>query len=160
MANENIQVTVAVRGDDQVSATLAKVQAKMEQLGTAADRTAQQSRAPRAALEDIGVAAESTAEKTRRIAEKSGDLERGLRGVKDLLGSQLGGQLGYMVDAFGAVEGALKGFGPAFGPIGIAVGAIGAGLYAWYQHLQSINREQLQGVVDRLKAERDNWGLA
>ena len=161
MANENIQVTVAVKGDDQVSATLAKVQAKMEQLGTAADRTAQQSRAPRAALEDIGVAAESTAEKTRRIAEKSGDLERGLRGVKDLLGSQLGGQLGYMVDAFGAVEGALKGFGPALGPVGIALGVAGGAAYLLYQHVENARKAAVRLQIEQLSAiQKDSEAMA
>lgn len=88
---------------------------------------------------------------SKNIAEKSGDLERGFRGVSDIVGKVGGVDLSGLTDQLGGIEALIKGFGAAFSPAGIAVAAIGAGVTYWYQKQQ----ESQKAILDAKKKEID-----
>jgi len=86
------------------------------------------------------------------IADKSGDSERALLGLKDILGG-MGGPVQTLADFAGGFEGIIKGWG---GPISLAVAgiaALSAGLYKLWQ----MSEENQKKRVDTLVAENDAW---
>ena len=105
MPAATIQTTIRLVGEDRASAAIKG----------AAD-----------AMDHAGKSAKHAAESTEAIAEKSGDLERGFRGFKDVLG-QASPALQDLTDKFGGIEALLKGFGPKFGAVGIAIAAVEIG---------------------------------
>lgn len=88
---------------------------------------------------------------SKDIAEKSGDLERGFRGVSDIVGKVGGVDLSGLTEQLGGVEALIKGFGSAFSPAGIAIAAVGAGITYWYQKQQ----EAQKAILDAKKKEID-----
>lgn len=86
------------------------------------------------------------------IADKSGDSERALLGLKDILGG-MGGPVQTLADYAGGFEGIIKGWG---GPISLAVAgvaALSAGLYKLWQSSEENHKKR----VDTLVAENDAW---
>jgi hypothetical protein len=77
-------------------------------------------------VEDVKGSFRGLAVSAEDIAEKSGNIEQGLRGVSDVAGDLLGDKLKGVLDAAGGIEATIKGFGPAMGPFGIALAAAAA----------------------------------
>jgi hypothetical protein len=88
---------------------------------------------------------------SKDIAEKSGDLERGFRGVSDIVGKVGGVDLSGLTEQLGGVEALIKGFAGAFSPVGIAIAAVGAGVTYWYQKQQ----EAQKAILDAKKKDID-----
>lgn len=134
MAGPNVTTTIRLEGQDRASA---KINAVRDALGGAGD------------------AAKHAAEKTEAIAEKSGDLERGFRGFKDVIGQSLPGLQG-ITDAFGGIESLLKGFGPQFGALGIGIAAIGAGAMYLYNQQEESRKKILDARIKEIDKAKES----
>jgi len=105
----------------------------------------------RKAVEEAKAGLLGLGDASKNIAEKSGDLERGFRGVTDIVGKIGGVDLSGLTNQLGGVEALIKGFGSAFSPVGIAIAAVGAGVTYWYQKQQ----EQQKAIIDERKKAID-----
>lgn len=129
--SNSVTTTIAVVGQDRASETIRKV---------------------KKALEETGEAAGGAADKTNDIAEKSGDLERGVKGFKDILGQVGGGPLADIADKFGGIEALLKGFGPAVGPWALGLAAVGAAAAYIYQQTEETRKANIDARIAALEA--------
>lgn len=59
------------------------------------------------------------------VAERSGDVERGFLGLKDIAAT-LSPQAQIIADVAGGLEGMVKGLGGLLGPVGMAIGVVAA----------------------------------
>lgn len=115
----------------------------------------------KAAVQGIGGAAETSAKQTAQIAEKTGDLERGFMGLKDIIGGVAEGPLAAVADRMGGIEAVIKGFGPGMGALGVAIAGVAAGASLVYDRLETIRKAGVQGQIDALeKARADKELLA
>lgn len=137
MPAATIQTTIRLVGEDRASAAIKG----------AAD-----------AMDHAGKSAKHAAESTEAIAEKSGDLERGFRGFKDVLG-QASPALQDLTDKFGGIEALLKGFGPKFGAVGIAIAAVGAGALYVYNQMEEARKKEVQTRIDLIDKAKDDLAL-
>lgn len=96
--------------------------------------------------------AQGLAKKLESFADKSGDGERALLGVKDILGS-MGGPAQELADWAGGFEGIVKGIG---GPLSIAV-AGAAALAAGFYQLWQTAKEAEKARADALVAQHNTW---
>jgi len=103
------------------------------------------------AVEEAKAGIASLAATTNTIAEKSGDLERGFRGVSDIVGKVGGVDLSGLTDQLGGIEALIKGFAGAFSPVGIAIAAVGAGATYWYQKQQEAQKALIDGEKKKIE---------
>ncbi len=103
-------------------------------------------------VEDVKGSFRGLAVSAKDVAEKSGDIEQGLRGVKDIAGDLLGDQMKGLLDVAGGIEATIKGFGPAFGPVGIALAAAGAAAAYFYSEAKKAR----EAIVDARIKELEN----
>lgn len=110
---------------------------------------------------------------TDTVAERSGDLERGFRGVKDILGNVAGIDLGPVTDGLGGIEAVIKGFGAALNPITIGFTAVAGAAYLVYQQSEKartnainlqikeieIAKETVEATAKRLKLSNELLGI-
>lgn len=96
--------------------------------------------------------AQGLSKKLEVFADKSGDGERALLGVKDILG-KMGGPVQEMADWAGGFEGIIKGIG---GPLSIAV-AGAAALAAGFYQLWQTAKEAEKARADALVAQHNTW---
>jgi len=95
------------------------------------------------------------------VAERSGDLERGFRGVGDILGKVGGVDLGPLTDQFGGIEAIIKGFGTAINPFTIALAGAGAAAYLVYQQTEKVRKAAIDIKIKELEiAMEDKEALA
>jgi len=98
---------------------------------------------------------------TNTVAERSGDLERGFRGVGDILGKVTGVDLGPLTDGLGGIEGIIKGFGAALNPFTIALAGAGAAAYLVYQQTEKVRKAAIDTKIKELEiAMEDKEALA
>lgn len=88
---------------------------------------------------------------SKQVAEKSGDLERGFRGVKDLVGNLGGTNLAPFIDGLGGVEAVIKGFGPALNPLTIGLTAAAGAAYLVYENVEKARVAALQQQIRELE---------
>lgn len=132
--------TIRFEGQDAATATANKVKASVQGIGTAAAESAKQ---------------------TSRIAEKTGDLERGFMGLKDIIGGVADGPLAAVADRMGGIEAVIKGFGPAMGAVGLAIGAAGLAASYLYEKAETARKAALDVEIQRLGyLQNDNEALA
>lgn len=125
MAGTTVTTTIRIVGEDRASAEIAKVKKSLHE----------------------------TADATREAAEKSGDIEKGFRGLKDIVGQLGAGPLQEIGDRFGGIENLIKGFGPALGPVAIGVAAIGAGVAYWYDQQEKARVSALKTQIASIEAQ-------
>ena len=118
----------------------------------AEDRTKQ-------AMQSVAKNADDIGKRFHEVADKSGDAERGIKGVKDILGSLGGQQLADVADKFGGIEGILKGFPGILGPIAAGVAGIGALAYAWYEHTRKTEIEAAKLRADEVRDGAENLNV-
>lgn len=90
------------------------------------------------------------------VGERAGDLERGFRGVGDILGKVGGVDLGPLTDALGGVEGVIKGFGPALNPLTIGLTAAAGIAYLTYQNLEKARTAALTAEIAQINAAKES----
>ena len=134
MAVGKVEQIITIRGDDQASAVVGEVKKNLDGVG-------------KSALD---------------IADKAGGLEKGFRGVKDLVGG-IAPQLAPVIDSLGGVGDLIEGFAGKLGPVGLAFGAITIAATALYAAQKKAQQEAIDARVkeierikesDRLLAER------
>jgi len=140
-----VTTTVYVKANDQASDQLGKVNKSLQQSAKATEDAAKQA---------------------EHFAEKSGDMEKGVKGVRDILGTLGAGPLADVADKFGGIEAIIKGFGPSLGPVALAIAAVGAGVTYWYQKEQEAQKALIEGrqkeieqATDTLAKLADRYGV-
>lgn len=106
------------------------------------------------ALSRAGTSAADAAKRTEHVAEKAGDLERGFRGVKDILGNLGASELQGITDKFGGIEAILKGFGPSLGAVGLAIAVVGAGAAYWYEQTEKARKATYDTQIAAIQASK------
>jgi DNA repair exonuclease SbcCD ATPase subunit len=107
-------------------------------------------------VEDVKGSFRGLAVSAENVAEKSGDIEQGLRGVKDIAGDLLGDQMKGLLDVAGGIEATIKGFGPAFGPIGIALAAAGAAAAYFYSEAKKAREAIIDARIKELENAKES----
>lgn len=105
------------------------------------------------AIKQAEAQASQLAAKMSTVAERSGDVERGFLGLKDIA-ANLSPQAQVIADVAGGLEGMIKGLGGLFGPVGLAIGAIGAaaaGVYALIKRNDQVIAEARAKELELLK---------
>ena len=120
------------------------------------DRASEEIRKARKALKETAESAEAASKNVNNIGEKSGDLERGFMGLKDVVGGLAEGPLGEMANKFGGIEAIVKGFGPALGGVGMAVAAIATGAALWYEHTEKIRKAAIDIKIKAIEASKED----
>lgn len=114
-----------------------------------------------AALAQAEKQAQSLGSRMSAVAEKSGDVERGFLGLKDIA-ANLSPQAQVIADVAGGLEGMVKGLGGLFGPIGAGIGlvaAAAAGVYAMVKANEQEVADKRAKYLDSL-AEAPKYALA
>lgn len=107
------------------------------------------------AIKEAEDQASQLAKRLTAVADKSGDGERALLGVKDILGS-MGGPAQELADWAGGFEGIVKGIG---GPLSIAVAgaaALAAGFYKLYQMSKEAEKARIDALVKEHESQLQN----
>lgn len=107
-------------------------------------------------VEDVKGSFRGLAVSAEDVAEKSGDIEQGLRGVKDIAGDLLGDQMKGLLDVAGGIEATIKGFGPAFGPFGIALAAAGAAAAYFYGEAKKAREAIIDARIKELENAKES----
>jgi len=107
-------------------------------------------------VEDVKGSFRGLAVSAEDVAEKSGDIEQGLRGVKDIAGDLLGDQMKGLLDVAGGIEATIKGFGPAFGPFGIALAAAGAAAAYFYSEAKKAREAIIDARIQELENAKES----
>lgn len=108
------------------------------------------------AVADAKAGISSLGEASKTVAERSGDLERGFRGVKDILGNVGGANLAPLIDGLGGVEAVIKGFGPALNPLTIGLAAAGTAAYAIWQNLEKARIAAINANIKELEIAKES----
>lgn len=122
-----VKQIITIQGVDNASATIAKAQSGLAK----------------------------TAQSAEHVAEKAGDIERGVRGVKDILGQTASKELQDLSDKFGGIESILKGFGPKLGVVGLGLAAVAAGAAYLWQKAEEARKKQLEVAAELATTELD-----
>ena len=100
------------------------------------------------------------------VAERSGDVERGFLGLKDIAAT-LSPQAQVIADVAGGLEGLVKGMGGLFGPIGMAIGVVAAaaaGVYALVtaheKELALVRAKNLQLLSEQPRYVLQHYGIS
>lgn len=107
------------------------------------------------AIKQAEAQASQLAAKMSTVAERSGDVERGFLGLKDIA-SNLSPQAQVIADVAGGLEGMIKGLGGLFGPVGLAIGAIGAAAAGVYAIVKQNEKEALETRAKYLELLADS----
>lgn len=133
MAGTTVTTTIRVVGEDRASRPIRAVREELDQAAKSALHT----------------------------AEKSGDIEKGFRGVKDVLGGLGAGPLQEVSDSFGGIENLIKGFGPALGPFAVTIAAAGAAASVLYSEFKRVKEAGINAQIAQLKyLQEDTAALA
>ena len=90
------------------------------------------------------------------VAERSGDLERGFRGVKDIVGKVAGVDLGPLTDQFGGIEAVIKGFGGALSPFTIGLAAAGAAAFYIYAQTEKVRKAAIDAKIKEVQIAKED----
>lgn len=127
MSDQSVQVTIVVGGENRAGKVLKEVEKD----------------------------AEGVANKLKHAAEKSGDVERGFMGLKDVLGT-MDGPLQRIADLGGGLEAILKGFGGIAGAAVAGIALVGAGAAYLYQQHEEAQKKAHNAEADQLEALKGN----
>ena len=108
------------------------------------------------AISEAKAGISSLGEASHTVAERSGDLERGFRGVKDIIGNLGGTNLAPFIDGLGGVEAIIKGFGPALNPLTIGLAAAGTAAYLVYQNVEKARVAALNAQIKDLEITKES----
>lgn len=133
MAGPSVTTTIRLEGEDRASK-------KINDVANALGRA--------------GASAADAARRTEHVAEKAGDLERGFRGIKDILGNLGASELQGITDKFGGIEAILLGFGPKLGAVGLAIATIGAGAAYWYEQTEKTRKAAYDTQIAVIQASK------
>ena len=133
MAGPNVTTTIKIVGDDRASAVIGSI-------GNAFNKAAK--------------GAQHIADNAEGAAEKAGDMERGFRGVKDILGQVGGAELQGITDKFGGIEAIIKGFGPKLGLVGLALAGVGAAAAYWYEQTEKTRKAAIDLQIQAIQASK------
>lgn len=133
-----VTTTLILKANDQATPELQKVNDSLEASAKATQRAAMHA-------EDF--------------AEKSGDMEKGVKGVKDILGALGAGPLTEIADKFGGIEAIIKGFGPTLGPVALALAAAGAAAGYLYQQTEEARKKAIDNEIAQINLAKTNQEL-
>lgn len=133
-----VTTTLILKANDQATPELQKVNDSLEASAKATQRAAMHA-------EDF--------------AEKSGDMEKGVKGVKDILGALGAGPLTEIADKFGGIEAIIKGFGPTLGPVALALAAAGAAAGYLYQQTEEARKKAIDNEIAQINLAKANQEL-
>ena len=126
MADPTVQLRLSIEGENRAGAAIRQAEAQADSLG----------------------------KRMSAVADRSGDVERGFIGIKDIA-SALGPEAQRIADVAGGLEGLGKGLGALFGPVGIAIGLAAGAAALLYQHIEDGEEKAAQAAVDRIDALKE-----
>lgn len=126
MSDQSVAVTITIAGENRASEALKKVES------------------------DTG----RMASRLKDAADKSGDVERGFLGIKDIA-SAISPEAQRIADVAGGLEGLGKGLGALFGPVGIAIGLAAGAAALFYQHIKDGEQKAADAAIARIDALKE-----
>lgn len=127
-SSSNVTTTIRVVGEDRASKEIKKVTQALDE----------------------------SAVSLKDVAERSGDSERALIGLKDVIGPALPEGFQRAADIAGGLEGIIKGMPGPLGIAGLAVTALGAAWAYLYQQEEEARQQRLKGEQDKIAALYEN----
>lgn len=150
MAEEKVEVALAVSGEAVVGRALDNTASKLEGVTKATKQVAEASQATARATASVTAATEAASSATVRATAGFAKFGPTLGIVAQGM-STMGGATGQVTQVLGAASGAVAGLTTAFGPLGLALGAIGAA-FTVYQRIVAAAREETEQLA---QSQRD-----